>query len=1140
MNNSKDPRSTFRVRIARLHHLRRELRTHLPVRWRYFLIGGTALLAVLFVLRTWVLFLILSTLSFLATPFLPSISADAPLASQSTIIYDRTGGELYTIHGSENRFEIPLSKMPLAIQKATISAEDENFYTHPGFDVNGLMAAAASEFGIGRPRGGSTITQQFVKNTYLSSERSYTRKITELLMAVKLESHFTKDQILEMYLNRIPYGNNAYGIQAAALTYFGKNAEDLSLAESAVLAGLPQAPSKYSPYGNGKDLLMGTCASTDAPTLFATDTLELSITPDTKEWLQIFADGKLAKQWTAVAGTTETIPFKNTLKIIRGKGTLHLAIQGSPLVAQSATGTLTLTRDALATELADPTALSRTSAICKDANDKNYTPGRADYVLGRMLHLGYITQADYDTAWHDKNNLSFQKYHESIKAPHFVFYIRDLLEQRYGKDLVEQGGLRVLTTLDPQLQAEGEHQIENSFPHDTDAAGNPTNWRTNSFNANNASLLATDTQTGEILAMVGSRDYFEKQNTDGKGNDGAVNLTMRPRQPGSSFKPFVYAAGFRAGYQPGSVLWDVDTQFGAEKYHPKNFEGSFYGPMTIRKALDGSRNIPAIKMAILVGEKAIVDLVRAFGMTDIATDGRYGPTIGIGAGEVTMMELAQGYMVFGNNGKQVTPQGILRVTDSAGRIIDDFDPTKSLHPQIMEPDLAYLITDILTDSSARPSGWNTYMTLPDRLVAAKTGTSDKRIDANNILPEDAWMASYTPQITALVWMGNNDGSPMNMSASGFRTIGPIWSAFMKKAHEGKPVLSFAQPANIVTRSISRYSGLLASDSTPASDIVQEKFADYLVPLQLDHSYITLDIDKISGKRATADTPEGARVTRTFINLHSERPTDPQWENPVRAWIAGHQAAGSGDTTDTTDGLTSSFAIAPTDYDTVHTPTTARRAPSIAITAPLTGATVSPGQITLSLDAIAPYGLQKVEYYRENELVSTLTQAPWTGKVLIPLKSSGTQIHITAKAYDAYGYSATSTITLTVGALAPGATVTPSIAFTAPTAGTTVTRGTTLSVALDVPDTGAGVATISLMWNGRLITTLTQAPYTTTIPIGPITRLGKHTLTATIRDGLGNEKTIDTTFVVADAPVPAPTADTPTDATTTPTTPITTP
>ncbi|MDP2625131.1 MAG: transglycosylase domain-containing protein, partial [Candidatus Peregrinibacteria bacterium] len=453
------------------------------LQWTVIFIGGG--LATMFIM----LFLIVTIFSI----GLPDVSKGSDfLQAQSTLIMDREGNTLYSIHGDENREIIQLDGISQYLINATVAVEDDQFYEHHGFDLPCLGKAMAYEiFGVGSRRGCSTITQQLVKNIFLSPEQTYKRKVQELILSVKVENEYTKEEILQMYLNEIPYGNNAYGAELAAQRYFGINADELNLTQSAILASLPKAPTYY--WNNQHSYL----------------TIE-------------FTEEQLSDR------DIETIDDLEDEEYILGLIGVNI-------------------------ELANGVTI--------------YLPGRVDVVLSSMQEQGMISEEQELYALEDSWVIEFQDYRDSIKYPHFVLYVKELLEEKYGNELVAQGGLKVYTTIDPNFQEIAEQSIEEYRQKNLDY-----------YDATNAALVSINPQTGQILAMVGSADYFDEE------IDGNVNITTRYRQPGSSFKPFIYALAFLNGYGPATILYDVKTQFDTG-WTPGNYDGQFLGPMPIREAL---------------------------------------------------------------------------------------------------------------------------------------------------------------------------------------------------------------------------------------------------------------------------------------------------------------------------------------------------------------------------------------------------------------------------------------------------------------------------------------------------------------------------------------------------------------------------
>lgn len=581
--------------------------------------------------------------------------------TESTKIYDRTGKViLYDIHGEERRTVIAFDEIPQMVKDATIVAEDRDFYKHSGIDFKAIIRAVWQNLTSDSLQGGSTITQQFIKKSILSDERTFTRKIKEAILALELERRYSKDEILNFYLNQIPYGSNAYGIEAAAQTYFAKNAKDLSLAESALIAALPKAPSYYSPYGEHKKELIS----------------------------------------------------------------------------------------------------------------------RQKLILEKMRELNYITQKDYDRARNE--TLNFAKVRSSIQAPHFVFYIKAILEEKYGEDYVSRAGLKITTTLDWDLQNIAEEAV---------SAGADNN---DSKGAHNASLVALDPKTGQVLAMVGSRDYFKDSIPAGCDQgvscqfEGNVNVATRLRQPGSAFKPFVYSTAFKKGYTDKTMLFDVPTQFdtgcnslgqpqsaGVKCYSPKNFDLKYRGPVTVRQALANSLNIPSVEVLYLAGVEDSINTAEDMGLTTLKDRSRFGLSLVLGGGEVKLLEMVSAFGVFATEGVRHPPVSILRIEDGKGNILEEYkdDPV-----QVLDTDIARLISNILSDNVARTPvfGARSSLFFSDRPVAAKTGTTNEF--------RDGWTIGYTPSIVAGVWTGNNDNSPIKQEP-GVYTAAPIWHDFMAKAFD---------------------------------------------------------------------------------------------------------------------------------------------------------------------------------------------------------------------------------------------------------------------------------------------------------------------------------------------------------------------
>jgi membrane peptidoglycan carboxypeptidase len=579
---------------------------------------------------------------------------------ESTKIYDRTGTILlYEVQSSEKRTVIHLTDIPQNLVNATITAEDVDFYSHKGINPKSLLRALDQNIKTGTyGQGASTITQQLIKNTVLSDEKTLDRKIKEVFLSFEIERKYSKNQILELYLNRIPYGSNIYGVQAAAETYFGKNAKDLTLAQCALLAALTNRPTYLSPYGPRRD-----------------------------------------------------------------------------------------------TDL----------------------KSRQIYILGKMQKLGMITPEQKLAAINENWVSGLKNQKVNIIAPHFVFYVKDLLEKRaidegmYGGD-IETAGLKVITTIDLDLQAKAENIVREYSQKNL------------AFNIKNMALAAVETDTGQIVTMVGSVDYWDS------ANDGNVNVTTSYRQPGSSFKPYVYATAFQKGIGPNTIIYDIKTDFGGDggriHYIPNDFSHRFSGPVTVKQAIQQSLNLPAIKAFYVAGPKNVITLAHNMGLDNLDPNAAYGLSTALGTKEVRMIDHVAAMSVFGNRGYKVGKTPILKIYTNDGTLIEDnSQPPKS--EKVVDENIANLVNYSLTRNSGD-------LEIPGHSVAAKTGTSS--VDHNGrSYPRDTWTVGYTPKIAVAVWAGNNDGSILNTSAVSYSNAAPAYRAFMIEALKKYPKADFQAP-----------------------------------------------------------------------------------------------------------------------------------------------------------------------------------------------------------------------------------------------------------------------------------------------------------------------------------------------------------
>lgn len=989
-------RKYFNKMRFHVHHLKEHLKKEGAPVWRkakYIIIG---IIAFIFALVFFMMFAVIVTL--------PNIDNIRNLvASQSSLILDRNEEVLYAIHGDENRKIVPYDQISPYAAKASMAIEDDQFYEHSGIDIGAILKAVCSELHVcSQARGGSTITQQFVKNAFLSPERSYTRKAKEIILSLQLEGRYSKDEIMEMYLNRIPYGANIYGVEVASQIFFGKSAVELTIAESAVLAAIPKAPTYYSPYGNNIYVQVD---------LNEEEILKQDIRTE-QELIDFISKGLLGKTYTY------------------GEG--------------------------------------------EEARDI-YVKGRADFVLERMKDLGYITEEEYDTALLESNDIEFKPFREDITAPHFVMYVRQVLEEQYGKEALEKGGLRVTTTLDVEMQKAAD-----------DAVDSRAEINEEKYGITNAALVSLDPDTGEILAMVGSRDFW---NDDIAGK---VNVTLRPRLPGSSFKPIVYASAFLQGYAPSTVIYDVRTKFGSW-YEPENFDGQFRGPVSMRQALGASINIPAVKTGHLTGIPNVIDLARKMGIGLNQPDDWYGLSLALGAGEARPLDMALAYSVFANGGYKIEPVAILKVEDRAGNILEEYKAPNKKN-LILDPQVAYLINNVLSDPSARPDEyWRAQLTIPGHVNGAKTGTSNKKKDGVNY-PFDTWTIGYTRNLSTAVWAGNADGAHLNWNATGLDTAGRIWKTYMVEATKEMPRTEFERPEGIRWVRVAKRSGKLPSKHTPEDEIVSGIFASFSVPGEYDSSYKFVEIDKVSGKLATEFTPDEAREEKAYYMHHSILPDNREWESAVRAW-----AVANGEDEEP-----------PTEYDDVHTAETMDTKPQITITSPKSKSEISPPSLSVWVNISSPAGVEKVDYFFDDELVDTATSSPFTGNFAISKNlKKGSSHKVKAIVYDELYRSNQSTVSVKIGT----DKTPPIVSFVYPTDGAKLTAGTSIGVQLNARDPNGSIDKVRFYLEGKLKKEDVSSPFTwqLTLPDGK----GSYDLRAVAYDYAGNKDTDSITIRVVE-------------------------
>jgi len=680
---------------------------------------------------------------------LPSPGKLTQTTGFSTVFYDRDGKVLYEMYKDKNRIPVAFNDIADSLKKATIAIEDKNFYKHRGFSQTGILRAFISIIFQHHIEGGSTITQQLIKNVLLTSQQTIPRKVKEITLAIAVENKYTKDQILEMYLNEAPYGGIYWGVGSAAMNYFQKSPKDLNLVESAILAGLPQNPNVYSPFIGKNDA------------------------------------------WK----------------------------------------------------------------------------GRARDVLRRMREDGYISKSQEEQASSQLNTVKFTPPKIAISAPHFIFYVKNWVEQEFGPKLLDQG-VKIKTTLSLNAQKIAEKTVHDEITKIKDA-----------YDVGNGATVVLDSQTNEALAWVGSYDF----NDTSYGKFDVV--TSKSRQPGSALKPIVYALGFEKGYTPSTVIMDVKTTFakqGDDDYTPENYDGKFRGPVQVRFALGNSINLPAVKMLSMLGIRDFLQKTNDMGLTTLApTEAnlkRFGLSISLGGGEVTLLELTSAYSIFARGGVKKDVQTVLEITDFNGKSIFKQKPGRETRP--LTPEVSFLISHILSDNNARLEtfGPNSYLNIPGKTVAVKTGTTnDKR---------DNWAIGYTKGITVGVWVGNNDNTPMNPKiSSGATGASPIWYYMIRELLKKYPDGIMDKPDRVKALTIDAYLGGLPKDGYPTRS---EYFIEGTEPKEISPFYKKIKVSKTNGKLANeVEIKSGNFDEKEYIVISENDPISQdgknRWQEAIDAW-----------------------------------------------------------------------------------------------------------------------------------------------------------------------------------------------------------------------------------------------------------------
>ncbi len=956
---------------------------------------------------------------------LPNIDdPETMFPSQSTVIVDRNEVELYRLFSEQDRTYVHGDAINPLIKKATIAIEDERFLEREGcIDVIGFLRAAISQV---LPRffvrsGGSTLPQQFAKNALVGQERSITRKIRELMLACKLQQRYNKDELLELYLNWIPYGHNAYGVEQAAHNYFSKNAKDVSLAEAVILAALPQRPSYFNPYGKN---------------------VRTTVSADVEKKIQ---QGSI----TSIDDIDERDIRIGLLGNTIGSGANALTIGG-----------------------------------------------RTDQVLQNMKKQGFITEQEEQKAKNDLRTIVFASKRQNIRAPHFVLAIEKQVKDILGVDdhLLEQGGFRIQTTLDWKMQEIAEKVIKRKKDDAKDR-----------FHANNLALLALSPETREVLSYVGNSDFLDEE------HEGKIDMVTVPRQPGSSFKPITYAAALEAGYGPGSILYDVPTKFGTDE--PQNFDGTFWGPITLRRALAGSRNIPAIKAFFLAGgEEPVLSLAERMGAVSPAETKRrmrksdanfdFGWPLAIGAAETPLKEMVTAYATLADGGMYLPVTTILNITDKDGNI--RYSAKKEVPKQVIDARITAMITSVLQDKEARPQNdyWKSILSIPGFEAAAKTGTSNKCLErsaeGNCTLrrPESLWTIGYTPNLITGVWAGNATSESLSEKADGLTVAAPIWHDFMTEANQlvQDKKTAFTLPSGLSRPLLSLLSGKLASDCTPIDKRQADLVLEENIPTEEDPACVQAKVDQVTGLLPSKECPEDAVKESAFFSPESELPKRwPLWEQAVQQWAKKQNVLWMAN--ESHSGSLLPLALLPTEQcDPSLTPGRLEK-PIVTIVSPKNGSSISPQGFSPIITVESKANIQNIELTIDDVPLATFSSLPISDSIRIPSSIAQGKHTLIIKVTDEYFNTASQSIAITI----EEDRTPPSITILSPEDGTSFAKNDTLTMNVDVTDE-SGVDRVQFFLDGTLLTTKRVAPFVLNVPLKTV---GIHQLKVSAKDTSNN-------------------------------------
>ena len=870
--------------------------------------------------------------------YLPTMEEIKSIHTQeSTQILDRKWRPLYTIFWNENREIVPFEKITNNTIYAIISLEDEDFFNHWWVDPKWVFRAVLGQLWIINFHWwGSTITQQFVKNKFLTNERSYIRKLKEMILSMQIENTYSKEDIVTMYLNQIPFWSNIYWIEQASKTYFWKDSDKLNLVESVIVASIPNATTRFSPY-----------------------------------WNHIRSRYILWEDW------------KNTKKI-----SIWLL----------------------------PNKIIKNIKI-KEVKDWSWniiTPAwvstwvvilwwRTSLALNKMLELKYISQKQFNDASKKLLNFKFKKNREEINAPHFVMYIKEKLEKEFWDSILKKWWLKVFTTLDLDLQKKAEELVKKN-----------AEINLKKYDAENQALLTMNTKNWEILAMVGSKDYFDDE------IDWQVNVLTQKRLAWSTFKPFAYTSMLLNWYSPYSIVFDVKTNFWEKwsDYEPQNFDWKFMWPLTLWKALWNSRNIPAIKAWLVWWIEKTYNIAKSMWIKFENAYDWYWASLPLWTVWVQWIDLLWAYMIFANNWEKIQPQSILKIIDQDWVILKKFDEKNIEKKQVLNPQIAYLMQTMLSNPDNRWIWWNYRMQLNWRINMAKTWTSNKSVekkwyDKPIVMPLDWWTTWVTPQYSTIVWSWNNDWRTMNVRWSWRWASAKTWKDFMEFLHKWKPVENFQKPEWIKLIRIAKLSWLLPSKWTPKELIETWYFSDLNIPKKYDNSLKFVEIDKVSWKLPSNFTPEDAIIKAAVLNLHSLKPYEKRWEEPVQDWLKKYWKNFL-----KRYWIKEILATLPVETDNIHTRNNTLFWPKILISSPKDWWVVSKSWFSVIPEISSRNWnntqIVKVDYYLNWKLNNSAFDYPFIWRIKLPKNIAiSSKITLKVKAFDELYNSSEKTINLKI-------------------------------------------------------------------------------------------------------------------------------